>query len=92
MESKQDKERKLALISGLRRGLVRVEEVKQGAVVFVIRPRGCYQRKVWEVKYNQNQLDEFRRAFPLFMELITSNEVHFCWFSFEELMKKATAI
>ena len=92
MDRKQEKERKLALVGALRKGLVRIEEVKQGAIVFLRQPRGSYQRKVGGAKYTQKQMEEFRRSFPLLMELNIENEVCFCWFSFEELMMKATAI
>lgn len=92
MDRKQEKERKLALINGLRKGLVRVEEVKQGAIIFLRLPKGKFKRKVGESVYTPKQMEEFRRAFPLFVELSIEGEAHFCWFSFEELMMKATAI
>jgi hypothetical protein len=92
MNMKQEKERKLALINAIRKGLVRIEEVKQGAVIFLKQPRGSYQRKVGGAKYTPKQMEEFRRSFPLFMELSLENEVRFCWFSFEELMMKASVI
>ena len=91
MNAKQDKERKLALINSLRKGLVRIEEVKQGAIIFQKLPRGSFQRKIGGAKYTPKELEEFRRIFPLFMELSIENELWFCWFSFEELMINATA-